>query len=143
MTYTAPTRTPLTPDPYTQPADLHVSPKITRDDTYTQTYTTYTQQGPTRAGGSLYKTPACVPGHENTLTRALMTLTERGQRPPCGDPDDRHLWLSEDAADRALAAEWCTGCPITAACQAAAEANGEKFGVWGGRDRTPKSRKAS
>jgi hypothetical protein len=38
----------------------------------------------------------------------------------------------------------CGGCCVIAECDAAAEANGERFGVWSGRDRTRQpGRKAS
>ncbi len=61
MTYTVPTRGPSAVHPYTPPATLHAHPRIRREQTYTQTYTACTYPGPTRAGGSLYKTPAGVP----------------------------------------------------------------------------------
>ena len=48
------------------------------------------------------------------LTAARMSLATDGQRPPCGQRDGHRLWLSDDAADRALAAGWCAGCPVIA-----------------------------
>lgn len=74
----------------------------------------------------------------DVLTRALLNLANRGGRPRCSDPGTHQLWLSEDAAERALAATWCAGCPVLAECRDAAAANGERFGVWGGVDRTRK-----
>ena len=45
---------------------------------------------------------------------------------------------------RAKAAEMCGGCPVITECDDAAEANGERFGTWAGKDctRAP-GRKAS
>jgi Transcription factor WhiB len=69
------------------------------------------------------------------LTRALITAAAAGQRPNCSDAGS-WLWLSEDPADRAEAALRCRGCPVFEPCGTAAEARQEKFGTWGGRDRT-------
>jgi hypothetical protein len=69
------------------------------------------------------------------LTRALLDAAAEGLRPHCGDASS-WMWLSEDAADRAEAALRCHGCPVYVECGAAAEARQEKFGTWGGRDRT-------
>ena len=67
------------------------------------------------------------------LTAALLTLAARGQSPPC-TADDR--WLSEDQDERATAARLCAGCPVLEPCRMAAAAQGERFGVWAGVDRT-------
>ena len=48
------------------------------------------------------------------------------------DPD---LWFSPDPADVARAQAICAGCPVRAQCSAAADANAELYGVWGGMDR--------
>ena len=69
----------------------------------------------------------------DTLSRALLTLAEGGQRPRCSDAP--HLALSDDAADRAIASRWCEGCPIFDACHQAGQF--ERFGIWAGQDRTP------
>ncbi len=53
------------------------------------------------------------------------------------------MWLSDDATDRALAARWCTGCAVLTECGAAADEHDERFGAWGGRDRTAATRKAA
>ena len=76
-----------------------------------------------------------VNAHER-LTVALLSLTDRNERPPCGDPGTSDLWTSEDADERAQAARWCHGCPISDACSDAANETGERFGVWAGFDRT-------
>lgn len=68
------------------------------------------------------------------FTRALITLASQGGRPPCGTWAEHNLWLSEDHEERARAAKLCTGCPVIVECGEAAEANGERFGVWGGAD---------
>ena len=65
------------------------------------------------------------------LADALLSLPERDVL-PCR-LDDR--FISENAAERAEAADLCLDCPVFAACQAAGAF--EKFGVWGGVDRTP------
>lgn len=76
------------------------------------------------------------------LTRALVSLATEGRRPRCGEAGSHEMWLSDDATDRAQAASWCVGCPVLVECGAAADEHGERFGVFGGRDRTaaPKTR---
>ncbi len=71
------------------------------------------------------------------LTRALVAIADHGRRPRCGEPGGHEMWLSDDATERAQAARWCTGCPVLVECGAAADEHGERFGVFGGRDRTP------
>ncbi|BAK36062.1 hypothetical protein MLP_30480 [Microlunatus phosphovorus NM-1] len=75
------------------------------------------------------------------LTLALVQLAADGRRPPCGDYGAHDVWLSDDPDIRALAADWCTGCPVREQCHNAAEAGDEKFGVWAGIDRTPPKRR--
>jgi hypothetical protein len=70
------------------------------------------------------------------LLRALITIASRGQRTHCSDPSLSELWLSESEPERAEAARLCIGCPVITECGAAAAANDERWGVWGGRDRT-------
>lgn len=72
------------------------------------------------------------------LTRALVDLATRGQRPRCGEPGTHDYWLSDDPAERRQAATWCAGCPVLELCGEDAEAQDERFGVWGGQDRTPR-----
>jgi len=71
------------------------------------------------------------------LTRRLVDLATQGRRPRCGEPGGHELWTSDDADDRAQAASWCTGCPVLDECAAAADEHDERFGVFGGTDRTP------
>jgi hypothetical protein len=70
------------------------------------------------------------------LTRTLRDLAKEGILPHCADPETSHMWLSEDAEDRARATKWCRGCPIFTECGEAASARRERFGVWSGQDRT-------
>jgi hypothetical protein len=78
------------------------------------------------------------------LTTALVTMASQGRRPNCSDPESHRLWLSEHPQERAQAALMCGGCPVLTECGDAAEANGERFGVWSGRDYTrPPGRKVS
>jgi len=53
------------------------------------------------------------------------------------NPEGTSSWTSDDADDRAQAARWCLGCPVLDECGAAADEHDERFGVFGGRDRTP------
>lgn len=70
------------------------------------------------------------------LTQALITMASQGLRPNCSDPESHWMWLSEHPAERQLAALMCNGCWVITECGDAAEANGERFGVWSGRDYT-------
>ncbi len=70
------------------------------------------------------------------LTRRLVALAAQGRRARCGEPGGHELWTSDNADDRAQAARWCAGCPVLAECGAAADEHDERFGVFGGRDRT-------
>jgi hypothetical protein len=63
------------------------------------------------------------------LTQALITMASKGLRPNCSDQESHWMWLSEHPAERAKAAEKCGGCCVIAECDAAAEANGERFGA--------------
>ena len=78
------------------------------------------------------------------LSLALAALADADQRPPCATAFVSHWWLSDDPDERAKAAELCRewACPILDACHDAAEAHRERFGVWAGRDRTMRPRKA-
>ena len=63
-------------------------------------------------------------------------LAGQGLRHHCSDPSTGWLWTSEDAEDRALAIKLCRGCPILKVCGEVASTRRERWGVWGGRDRT-------
>jgi hypothetical protein len=70
------------------------------------------------------------------LTRALITAASQGLRPHCSDPGAEWLLLSEHEAERVEAAGLCRGCPVITEWGDAAEANQERWGVWGGVDRS-------
>jgi len=72
----------------------------------------------------------------DNLTMALINLTAQGRKSICIDTAVKDLFLSEDADERSLATRLCRLCPVQAECLAAAIANGERFGVFGGRDFT-------
>jgi hypothetical protein len=83
-------------------------------------------------------TAAAKPARQasDALTRRLLELASQGQRVHCSDPETHHYWTSEHPAERALAALACRGCPATAECLEAAQANDERHGVWGSVDLT-------
>ena len=68
------------------------------------------------------------------LQHALARAAANRLHVPCAGRDAA-LWTSEDHAERALAAELCTGCPVLSECALAAESTSEKWHVWGGVDR--------
>jgi len=72
----------------------------------------------------------------DNLTMALINLPAQGRRSVCSDTAVKDFFLSEDVEERSLASRLCRLCPIRAECLAAAIANGERFGVFGGRDFT-------
>ena len=65
------------------------------------------------------------------LTAGLEALARAGRVPLCVD---RPEWTSEDAEDRAAAAEVCGWCPMARPCLAAGVSIRASFGVWGGTD---------
>jgi hypothetical protein len=82
-------------------------------------------------------------GESEALTRALLDLKARGLRAHCQDVVIGGWWLSEDEGERAKAVLRCGGCPVFAPCGEAARVRNERFGVWGGRDRTRRPRPSS
>jgi hypothetical protein len=72
------------------------------------------------------------------LTRALVVAATQGQRAPCSDLAIRDHWTSERETERRQAARWCIEwqCPVLTECGQAAEANDERWGVWGAVDRS-------
>jgi hypothetical protein len=71
------------------------------------------------------------------LTRALINIARQGIRPRCGDYEVSHYWLSECEQERKQAARWCAGCVVFTECGEVGQH--QRFGVWGGIDRTVKS----
>jgi hypothetical protein len=72
------------------------------------------------------------------MARELLDLTDRRQLPPCGHSGDQ--WLSESAEERAIACSCCSCCPLLNLCADLADEIKPSFGVWAGRDRTPRAR---
>jgi WhiB family redox-sensing transcriptional regulator len=50
------------------------------------------------------------------------------------------LFMSTNPADVASAADICSACPALSRCATYADQHAEKIGVWGGDDRSPKTR---
>lgn len=75
---------------------------------------------------------ASARAHE-VLARRIRDLADDGRPVPC---TGLSLPISEDADDRAVVVEFlCPRCPALVACDAAGRF--ERFGVWGGLDRSP------
>jgi len=91
----------------------------------------------TTAAKLAQRSPEGTAAHDQ-LARALVALAAQGERPRCGDSATHRLWTSDSPEDRQLAATWCNGCLVLTECGTAAEATGERFGVWGGVDRSPR-----
>lgn len=76
---------------------------------------------------------------EERLAQKLADLAEDGVLPVCSaDPD---AWFAETPAERAEAAAECDGCVVFDLCAAAAAEIRPRFGVWAGRDTTPRPRR--
>ena len=67
------------------------------------------------------------------LSAAVQALVLDHQIVPCGPNPDP--WYGDTPAERAEAAELCSGCAVLHLCAAAAAEAGERWGVWGGVDR--------
>lgn len=78
--------------------------------------------------------PAGASGPFLSLLHALADLDDTDRVVPCEvDPDG---FYDDRRGVRALAVPLCRDCPVLTACGAYADAAGERFGVWGGRDRS-------
>jgi len=74
------------------------------------------------------------------LSAAVQALVLDHKIVPCGlDPGP---WYGDTPAERAEAAQRCIGCPVLNVCASAADEAGERWGVWGGRDRQVRSQQA-
>lgn len=71
---------------------------------------------------------------------ALISLTDRGLRPPCGNPSTRDRWTSDNHEDREAAALACAPCPLTELCREFAVDVKASHGVWAGVDLTRTTR---
>lgn len=70
------------------------------------------------------------------FNQALVSMAARGERTHCSDVGTAGLWLSESEGDRREAEALCIGCPVIEPCGQSAEARQERWGVWGGKDRS-------
>ena len=70
------------------------------------------------------------------LTGALLAMAARGERTHCSDPAIHYLWLSEHDNERVVAVMLCDHCPVLQVCRDTAEQRDERWGVWGGKDRS-------
>lgn len=70
------------------------------------------------------------------IALALQDLPPSHPEAPCWTSGGADLWTSDAKDDRSKAARLCVQeqCPILADCRTAADARGERFGVWGGLD---------
>jgi hypothetical protein len=85
------------------------------------------------------QTVAMLPGAREAhdrLTRALVTLASRGLRTHCSQLEIHSRWLSDSQQEREVAAKLCRSCPVLREC--AEVGRYERFGVFGGVDRTPR-----
>jgi hypothetical protein len=70
------------------------------------------------------------------FTKALVDLAAQGLRTHCSDPGLGDLWISESEPERAEAARLCAGCPVIIECWSVGAERRERWGVWGGIDRS-------
>lgn len=77
------------------------------------------------------------------LSLAIVAMAARGERPACGEPDQRDLFTGEDPNQRARAQLLCRNCPAADPCLDVAFATKATAGVWAGhdfQDITPRAR---
>ena len=81
----------------------------------------------------------------NELTRALINIAARGERTHCSDPETHHYWLSEHDTGASHRHHVVRPLPVLTVCRDTAEQRDERWGVWGGVDRSvrPGRRKAA
>lgn len=76
----------------------------------------------------------------HSLSALLIDLADEGRGTPCQrDPEP---FTSEQHRDRREASNVCETCPAREPCATFAALNLEPFGVWGGRDHGPRTRRA-
>lgn len=80
---------------------------------------------------------------EVALSVALAEAAEDGITVPCAEDLTTDLWFAETPAERAGAAADCDGCAVFIECAAAAVEIRPRFGVWAGRDWSPRPRKVA
>ncbi len=74
------------------------------------------------------------------LAQAVQELVLDGDVIPCGP--EPAPWYADNPVMRAEAAQRCIGCPVLNLCASVADEAGERWGVWGGRDRQVRSQQA-
>jgi hypothetical protein len=76
----------------------------------------------------------------STVYRRALAESERiataGLRTHRSDRVAAFVAERDDQAERDIAVGTCAGCPVITLCGLAAEAHGERFGVWGGVGQT-------
>jgi hypothetical protein len=77
-----------------------------------------------------------APSPSQRLSTALTDLADAGLTTPCTPYPD--AFTSDEPAERKAAANWCVACPVLDLCREAGRS--ERFHVWGGVDRAPRSR---
>lgn len=78
---------------------------------------------------------------ERVLAVVLADLADDGVKVPCAEDLATDAWFAETPAERAEAAAECDGCAVFNLCAAAAAEIRPRFGVWAGRDWTPRPRR--
>jgi hypothetical protein len=76
------------------------------------------------------------------LSDALLILAARDQRTPCQGRYGE-LWTSEDYTQRAVAIPLCADCELITKCADYGDEIKASAAVYGGKDRTPTTRKAT
>lgn len=79
---------------------------------------------------------------ELALAVALAELADARIAVPCSEDLEADRWFAETPAERAEAAAECDGCAVFIECDAAAAEIRPRWGVWAGRDWSPRPRKA-
>lgn len=75
------------------------------------------------------------PGEARRLLLDMLdALADLGDQTPCQRAPT--FFTSDHAAERASAAAEWSACPLSGACGRYADSAGERWRVWGGRDRT-------
>lgn len=78
---------------------------------------------------------------ERVLAVALADMADDGVKVPCAEDLATDAWFAETPAERAEAVAQCDGCVVFDLCTAAAAEIRPRFGVWAGRDTTPRPRR--
>lgn len=101
--------------------------------------------GPLEACARCATTPATTGGgvgmsDDDLFTRVRGPVGEWAEEALCANHPDQDLWFPERGASTAEAKAICRVCPVQQPCLEYAIANGEKFGIWGGRSERERRR---